>query len=83
MPRPFSYPYSPECVEEAFSEVGIAPVLCQAAFLCAYREVPGPTSIKKPVIYREGPARSLYLRAEAGAVKWIARYGANTRRERI
>src|SRR4028118_164887 len=35
--------YSPEeCVEDAFSEVRIAPVLCRVAFLCTNREASSP-----------------------------------------
>jgi hypothetical protein len=32
-------PYSTECVEEVFSEVRVAPLLYQAAFLCTNRSV--------------------------------------------
>jgi hypothetical protein len=35
----FDVPYSPECVEEGFSEVRAAPVLYRTAFLCTKRVI--------------------------------------------
>ena len=46
--------YSPNVVEEASSEVGIAPVLCQAAFLCTHKGVRIQAYIRKPIAPREG-----------------------------
>ncbi len=46
--------YSPNVVEEASSEVGIAPVLCQAAFLCTHKGVRIQVYIRKPIAPCEG-----------------------------
>ncbi len=50
---PYRTTYSPNLVEQAFSEVGIAPVLCRAAFLCKDREAGRPTIHKKWIILPE------------------------------
>ena len=64
--------FSPNVVEEAFSEVRIAPVLRQAAFLCTHKGVRIQAYIRKPIAPREGitPISGLAHRGDECRFSW-------------